>query len=57
MIKDILKQWDIDIKKSIMIGDNKTDFLAAKKSKINFYYNNKKNISRIKTYYKKLNLI
>ena len=36
MIKDILKQWDIDIKKSIMIGDNKTDFLAAKKAKLIF---------------------
>ena len=30
MIKEILKQWDIKKRKSIMIGDKNTDLLAAK---------------------------
>ncbi len=38
MIKKIFRNWDIDRKKSFMIGDKKSDFLAAKKSKINFHY-------------------
>ena len=36
MIKKIYKKWNIDIKKSFMIGDNKTDKLAARRS--NLYY-------------------
>ena len=36
MIKKIYKKWNIDIKKSFMIGDKKTDKLAARKS--NLYY-------------------
>ena len=36
MIKKILKNWNIDIRKSFMIGDSKSDELAAKKS--NLYY-------------------
>ena len=36
MIKKILKNWNIDLKKSFMIGDRKSDELAAKKS--NLYY-------------------
>ena len=32
MIKDLIKYWDVDIKKSFMIGDQKSDFLAIKKS-------------------------
>jgi D-glycero-D-manno-heptose 1,7-bisphosphate phosphatase len=38
MIKKAIKEWNIDIKKSFMIGDQKTDFLAAKKSKLRFIY-------------------
>ena len=38
MIEKILKRWFIKRKHSIMIGDKKTDFLAAKKSKISFFY-------------------
>jgi D-glycero-D-manno-heptose 1,7-bisphosphate phosphatase len=38
MIKKAIKEWNIDIKKSFMIGDQKTDFLAAKKSKLKFLY-------------------
>ena len=36
MIKRIYKKWNVDIKKSFMIGDKKTDKLAAQKS--NLYY-------------------
>ena len=32
-IKKIYKKWNVDIKKSFMIGDKKTDKIAAKKSK------------------------
>ena len=38
MIENIKFNWDIDYKKSFMIGDKITDALAAKKSKLKFYY-------------------
>ena len=38
MIKKIFKNWDINLKKSFMIGDKRTDYLAAKKSNLKFYY-------------------
>ena len=38
MIKNIKFNWDIDGKKSFMIGDKKIDKLIAKKSKLKFYY-------------------
>ena len=41
MIKKILKRWNIDLKKSFMIGDLMSDELAAKKS--NLYYEYVKN--------------
>ena len=42
MIKDLIKYWDVDIKKSFMIGDQKSDFLAAKKSSLKFFIMKKK---------------
>ena len=49
MIKKILRNWNIDLKKSFMIGNSKSDELAAKKSNLyfeyvkkNFYYQVKK---------------
>ena len=33
MIRKIIKKWNIDVKKSFMIGDQRKDMLAAKKSK------------------------
>ena len=48
MIKDLIKYWDVDIKKSFMIGDQKSDFLAAKKSNLKFFYNEKNNYLSIK---------
>ena len=38
MILDIMKKWNIDKKKSFMIGDKATDEKCAKKSKLDFYY-------------------
>ena len=38
MIKKAIQEWKIDIKKSFMIGDKKSDFLAAKKSNLKFIY-------------------
>ena len=44
MIENIFKNWDIDVKKSFMIGDQIKDFLCAKKNKLRFFYA-KKNFS------------
>lgn len=38
MILDILKNWNVDIKKSFMIGDKQSDKLAAEKSNIYFEF-------------------
>ena len=38
MIKKILNNWNVDLKKSFMIGDKLTDKLAAKKSDLYFEY-------------------
>ncbi len=40
LIKAILK-WNIDLKSSFFIGDSKTDFTAAKKVGVKFYYKDK----------------
>lgn len=41
MLEDLKTRWDINLKKSLMVGDKKTDLLAAKKSSIKFMYLNK----------------
>ena len=38
MVKSVLKRWDINVKKSLFIGDKKIDELCANKSKIKFLY-------------------
>jgi len=38
MILDFIKQNNVDLKKSFMIGDKNTDEKAAKKSNLKFYY-------------------
>ena len=48
MIENIKLNWDINNKKSFMIGDKKTDKLAAERSKIKFYYANKNFFKQIK---------
>ena len=42
MIRKIFKNWNINLKKSFMIGDQKSDEIAARKSKL-YYENVKKN--------------
>ena len=48
MIEIIKKNWDINLKKSLMIGDRVTDKLAARKSKIKFFYSQKNFYKQIK---------
>ncbi len=50
MVKNILKMFYVDLKKSIFIGDQKKDFLCAKKSNINFLYYSKNILENIKKY-------
>ena len=38
MIESLFKKWPIDREKSFMIGDQKTDKIAASKSNLDFYY-------------------
>tara|TARA_B110000438_G_C15675478_1_gene590021 strand:+ start:166 stop:663 length:498 start_codon:yes stop_codon:yes gene_type:complete len=38
MIKQIIKKWPVDLKKSFMIGDRLSDKKCAKKSKLYFEY-------------------
>lgn len=43
MIEDAILKWKISRQDSFMIGDNLSDYIAAKKSRIKFFY--KKNIN------------
>ena len=36
MIKSILNKWPVNLSRSIMIGDQKSDYLCAKKVILNF---------------------
>ena len=38
MIKKLLRKWKVDLDKSFMLGDKKSDMRAAKKSKLYFEY-------------------
>jgi D-glycero-D-manno-heptose 1,7-bisphosphate phosphatase len=53
MIKEITKEWDIDIKKSVMIGDQVSDKIAAKRSGIYFEYSKNNFYEQVKNYIKK----
>jgi D,D-heptose 1,7-bisphosphate phosphatase len=53
MLKEIIREWDIDIKKSIMIGDKASDESAAKKSKIYYEYDFNNLYKQIKLFVKK----
>jgi D,D-heptose 1,7-bisphosphate phosphatase len=53
MIEALKKKWDINLKKSFFIGDQKIDHLASQKSNLNFYYarnNYSSLIKKIKNY-------
>ena len=43
MLEKAIKKWNIDRSSSYMIGDQKSDMLSAKKSKIKFFYKKKTN--------------
>ena len=49
MIESLFKNWDIQRKNSFMIGDKKSDYLAAKKSNLKFYYPKKNFYKQIKS--------
>lgn len=49
MITDLIKEWDLDLNKSFMIGDKKKDYLCAKKSNIRFEYAQKNFFNQIKS--------
>ena len=55
MIETLFKNWSIDREKSYMIGDKKSDQIAATKSKIKFFYAEEDFKNLIKKIYKKNN--
>ena len=54
MIEKIKKKWGIKSKNSYMIGDQKSDLLAAKKSNIYFEYVENDLLKQVKRINKKL---
>ncbi len=48
MIRDILKKWNINMKKSFMIGDKLSDKIAAKKSNLYFEYVDRNFFNQVK---------
>ncbi len=44
MVEKAIKKWNIDRNQSFMIGDQKTDYLCASKSRIKFFYKKKINL-------------
>jgi len=55
MIKKIYKEWNIDIKKSFMLGDKASDRIAAKKSKLYYEHVGKNFLEQVKRIEKKIN--
>ena len=54
LIEIAIKKWKVDRKKSFMIGDKMSDYLAAKRSKINFFFKSKVNLNlQLKSIFKK----
>jgi len=49
MIENIKVNWDLNLNKSFMIGDKKSDLIAARRSKIKFYYSEKNFYKQIKS--------
>ena len=49
MVEKIKKEWHIDLKRSFMIGDQISDQLCAKKSKLYFQFAKKNFHSQIKS--------
>ena len=55
LIENIKLNWDIDLKKSFMIGDKETDKLSAYKSKLYFQYAQFDFLKQAKSIIKKFN--
>lgn len=53
MIEQVFKEWNIDKKNSLMIGDNITDKIAADKSQLYFEYDQNNLYKQIKRFVKK----
>ena len=49
MIENIKFNWDIDYKKSFMIGDKESDKVAAKNSSLKFHYADQNFYEQIKS--------
>ena len=54
MIVKILKNWNVNLKKSFMIGDKETDKISAKKSNLYFEYVKKNFYKQVKNIEKKI---
>ena len=48
MLKNIMNEWHVNTKKSFMIGDQISDQIAAKKSKLYFEFVKKDLLGQIK---------
>ena len=48
MINEILRDWDVNIKRSLMIGDKKIDQQCAQRSKLKFIYYSKNIFSELR---------
>ena len=55
LIENIKLNWDIDLKKSFMIGDKESDKLSAYKSKLYFQYAQFDFLKQTKSIIKKFN--
>ena len=49
MVKQLLKKWNTDQKKSFMIGDKNSDKICARTSKLYFQFPKKNFFSQIKS--------
>ena len=51
MILNATKDFNIDLKNSVMVGDQMNDYIAARNSKLNFYFiNSKKKLNNVKNF-------
>ena len=51
MILKAKNKWNIDLSKSLMIGDTKSDEQCAEKSKVKFFYKNQITKKKLKSFF------